>query len=52
MYTCAKSAIAIKGTATKSDLKESPFFIEFEYGMNNEGYATYDHMAPYPEFEI
>jgi hypothetical protein len=37
--------VSKKGTALKKDLKHSPFVVEFEYGANNEGYWSYEHMV-------
>jgi hypothetical protein len=44
-YKDVDAALAIHGQALKKDLKESPFVVYFELGMNNEGYWTYNHMA-------
>jgi hypothetical protein len=44
-YADEAAAIAKRGTADKKDLKHSPFIIEFEYGANNEGYWSYEHMV-------
>jgi hypothetical protein len=47
LYTEAKSAIKVNGTAIKKPLANSPFVIIFVYGYSpgKEGYWTYDHMC-------
>ncbi|KAI2504038.1 hypothetical protein MHU86_10400 [Fragilaria crotonensis] len=41
-YKDVDAALAIQGQAlNKKDLKESPFVVYFELGVNNEGYWTY-----------
>jgi hypothetical protein len=44
-YADEKTAISLRGTGAKQPLKESPFMREFEYGANNEGYWSYEHMV-------
>jgi hypothetical protein len=44
-YADEKAAISLRGTDVKQPLKESPFVREFEYGANNEGYWSYEHMV-------
>jgi hypothetical protein len=44
-YLDEAAANAKRGTVEKKELKNSPFIIEFEYGANNEGYWSYDHMV-------
>jgi hypothetical protein len=44
-YVDETAAVSKKGTALKKDLKHSPFVVEFEYGANNEGYWSYEHMV-------
>ena len=44
-YVDETAAVSKKGTALKKDLKNSPFVVEFEYGANNEGYWSYEHMV-------
>ena len=44
-YVDVEAAMAIHGQATKKDLKQSPFVVYFELGVNNEGYWTFNHMA-------
>lgn len=44
-YVDLDAALAIHGQVAKKDLKESPFVVSFELGMNNEGYWTYNHMS-------
>ena len=41
-YIDVDAALAIHGQA---HLKQSPFVVHFELGLNNEGYWTYNHMA-------
>jgi hypothetical protein len=43
-YDNKDAAIRVKGSQRKKDLAESPFTVEFEYGQNNNGYWTYDHL--------
>jgi hypothetical protein len=47
LYTDAKSAIKVNGTAIEKLLANSHFVINFEYGYGTgkEGYWTYDHMC-------
>jgi len=63
-YADEKAAISLRGTADKQPLKETPFVREFEYGANNEGYWSYEHMVLqmedcldvmrvlYPQYEV
>jgi hypothetical protein len=44
-YADEKAAISLRGMDVKQPLKESPFVREFEYGANNEGYWSYEHMV-------
>jgi hypothetical protein len=44
-YTDENAAIAKRGSADKKDLLHSPFMLEFEYGVNFEGYWSYEHMV-------
>jgi hypothetical protein len=44
-YVDLDAAIAVHGQVGKKDLKQSPFVVSFELGINNEGYWTYNHMS-------
>lgn len=44
-YEDKDAAVKVRKHSTKADLKESPFVVYFNYGANNEGYWTYDHMV-------
>jgi hypothetical protein len=44
-YSDVLAATEKRGTAAKQPLKSSPFVVQFEYGINAEGYWTYDHMV-------
>ena len=44
-YSDAEAAIEKRGTAYKAELQKSPFVCELEYGINNEGYWTYENMV-------
>jgi hypothetical protein len=44
-YSDRLAATEKRGTSQKKPLKSSPFVVEFEYGINTEGYWTYDHMV-------
>ena len=46
-YKDTAAAIKIKGSAMKNPLVdgENPFVQLFEYGANNEGYWTYEHLV-------
>ena len=45
-YIDVDAALAIHGQALKKDLKQSPFVVYFELGLNYKGrYWTYNHMA-------
>ena len=39
-YVDLDAAIAVHGQVGKKDLKQSPFVVSFELGINNEGYWT------------
>ena len=43
-YSDRLAATEKRGTSQKQPLGSSPFVVEFEYGINTEGYWTYDHM--------
>ena len=63
-YIDKSAAVLKRGTSQKQPLTSSPFYIEFEYGAQKEGYWTYDHFVLqcedvadcldviYPEFEF
>ena len=44
-YEDAESATSKRGNAVKAPLTESPFVREFEYGVNAQGYWSYEHMV-------
>jgi len=44
-YVDESAAMAKWGTSEKWELRSSPFIVEFDYGANNEGYWSYDHMV-------
>ena len=44
-YSDVLAAVEKRGTAEKQPLSDSPFVVEFEYGVQAEGYWTYDHMV-------
>ncbi len=44
-YVDEAAAIAKRGAKEKQPLTCSPCVVEFEYGANNEGYWSYDHMV-------
>ena len=44
-YSDTLAASEKKGTSLKQPLVGSPFVVEFEYGVNTEGYWTYGHMV-------
>ena len=44
-YSDKLAAMEKRGTSLKQPLVGSPFVVEFEYGVNTEGYWTYDHMV-------
>jgi hypothetical protein len=44
-YVDLDAAIAVHGQVGKKDLKQSPFVVIFELGVNNEGYWTYNYMS-------
>jgi hypothetical protein len=44
-YVDLDAALAVNGQVQKKDLKQSPFVVSFELGVNNEGYWTYNHMS-------
>jgi DNA-binding transcriptional regulator YhcF (GntR family) len=44
-YLDAQSAIEKRGNAAKPPLTTSPFVLEFEYGINAQGYWSYEHMV-------
>lgn len=44
-YRDEAAAKLINLTPVKPDLKENPFYVEFEYGVSKEGYWTYDRMV-------
>ena len=44
-YVDGEAAILKQGTANKQPLTSSPFYVEFEYGANREGYWTYEHFV-------
>jgi hypothetical protein len=44
-YEDAESATAKRGNAAKAPLTVSPFVREFEYGVNAQGYWSYEHMV-------
>ena len=44
-YSDEEAAIEKNGTSLKSDLKESPFVRELDYGINYDGYWTYGSMV-------
>jgi hypothetical protein len=43
-YSDDLAAIDKRGTSAKQPLDSSPFVVQFEYGINSEGYWMYDHM--------
>ena len=44
-YIDVDAALAIHGQALKKDLKQSPFVVYFELGLNDKGrYWTYNHI--------
>jgi hypothetical protein len=43
-YSDVLAAMDKRGTVKKKPLRSSPFVFKFEYGANDEGYWTYDHM--------
>jgi hypothetical protein len=44
-YSDKSAAMDKRGTSEKQPLESSPFVVQFEYGINAEGYWTYDHMV-------
>ena len=44
-YSDRQAALLLYGTSKKQKLESSPFVRELDYGKNNEGYWTYDHMV-------
>ena len=44
-YLYAQSVIKKRGNAAKPPLSTSPFVLEFEYGINAQGYWSYEHMV-------
>jgi hypothetical protein len=44
-YSDRLAALEKRGMSDKKPLASSPFVVEFEYGINTEGYWTYDHMV-------
>ena len=44
-YSDKEAAIEKRGTAYKGALSTSPFVAELEYGLNNDGYWTYESMV-------
>jgi hypothetical protein len=44
-YSDELAAMDKRGTSAKQPLDSSPFVVQFEYGINSEGYWTYDHMV-------
>jgi hypothetical protein len=44
-YVDEAAAIAKRGSKVKKPLTCSPLAVKFEYGANNEGYWSYDHMV-------
>ncbi len=44
-YSDESAAMDKRGTSAKQPLKSSPFVVQFEYGINAEGYWTYDRMC-------
>jgi hypothetical protein len=44
-YLDAQSAIEKRGNAAKPPLTSSPFVLEFECGINAQGYWSYEHMV-------
>ena len=63
-YCDVNAAKNVRGTEEKQPLTNSPFVREFEYGANNEGYWSYEHMvlqmedcidvmhALYPDYDV
>jgi hypothetical protein len=43
-YSDKDAALKINGTTVKPTLTHSPFVHQFDYGNNQDGYWTYDHM--------
>jgi hypothetical protein len=44
-YRDEAAAKLINLTPVKPNLKENPFYVEFEYGVSTEGYWTYNQMV-------
>ena len=44
-YVDTEAAVLKRGTADKQPLTSSPFYVEFEYGAQKEGYWTYEHFV-------
>jgi hypothetical protein len=44
-YVDLDAVLAVHGQMAKKDLKQSPFLVSFELGVNNKGYWTYNHMS-------
>jgi hypothetical protein len=44
-YLDAQPTIEKRGNAAKPPLTSSPFVLEFEYGINAQGYRSYEHMV-------
>ena len=44
-YSDRDTAVQLYGTSKKKKLITTPFVRELEYGKNNNGYWTYDHMV-------
>ena len=63
-YQDKEAAVKVNKLSTKPALSESPFIVRFNYGANEDGYWTYDHMflqledcvdvikVLYPDFDI
>jgi hypothetical protein len=43
-YSDRSAAMDKRGSSVKQPFENSPFVVEFEYGVNSEGYWTYDHI--------
>ena len=44
-YIDKDAAVLKRGTDDKQPLTSSPFYVEFEYGAQKEGYWTYEHFV-------
>jgi hypothetical protein len=44
-YQHEEAAKKIRGKADKNPLESSPFIVEFDYGVANEGYWCYERMV-------